>query len=307
MENILEVANLTKRFGPVKNGFTAVDNISFKVKEGEIVGLLGPNGAGKTTTIFMLLDLIAPTSGEIRMFGLCYDKSRSEILQQVNYSSTYVSMTERLTVRENLHVMAMLYQIKKPLDKIQTLGKKFGITDTFKTQMYKLSAGQKTRVSLCKAFLNDPKVLLLDEPTASLDPDIADFVRKEIQIARKNGMTILITSHNMAEVEEVCDRVLFINNGKIIAEDTPEGLAKKVRKVRVELLMIDGQKRTVQYAKKAGFTVNAINRKVVIEIDESDIAYLLAGIAELGVQYSQISIDKPTLDDYFVKMAGGKI
>jgi ABC-2 type transport system ATP-binding protein len=302
----MEVSHLVKRFGNVKTGFTAVNDVSFKVKEGEIVGLLGPNGAGKTTTIFMLLDLIAPTSGEIEIFGLTYRTSRSRILKDINYSSTYVSMTERLTVYENLHVMAALYEVINPLDKIRKLGDKFGISNIFDSQMYKLSAGQKTRVSLCKAFLNDPKILLLDEPTASLDPDIADFVRREIQISRKNGMTILITSHNMAEVEQLCDRVLFINHGRIIAEDTPEGLAKKVRQVKVELMMKDGQKRTVQYAKKAGFNVAAENRSVSIEIEEADIAYLLAGLAELGVEYTQISIDKPTLEDYFVKMSGDK-
>jgi len=302
MEKVLEVNNLVKQFGK----FKAVDDISFYVDEGEILGLLGPNGAGKSTTIFMLLDLVAPNSGQIRIFGKTYSKNREEILQKLNYSSTYVNMTERLTVWENLHVMAVLYKVKDYRNKILEYGQKFGIQEIFKTQMYKLSAGQKTRVSLCKAFLNDPKLLLLDEPTASLDPDIADFVRKEILNARKKGMTILITSHNMAEVEEICDRVLFINYGKIIAEDTPEGLAKKVRQIRVQMMMKDGQKRTIKFAQKAGFPIRAENRNVTIEIDETDIAYLLAGLAEIGVKYSQISIDKPTLEDYFVKMTGGK-
>jgi ABC-2 type transport system ATP-binding protein len=297
-EDILVVDQLVKRFG----NFTAVDGISFRVKKGEIVGLLGPNGAGKTTTIFMLLDLIAPTSGNIEIFGLHYDTHREEILQKLNYSSTYVEMVPRLTVWENLRIVAKLYQIPNVEEKIQETTTRFGATDIINVRYENLSQGQKTRVFLCKAFLNDPELLLLDEPTASLDPDVADLIRKEILIARENGMTILVTSHNMSEVEQVCDRVLFINHGKIIAEDTPEGLAKKVRQVRVNFMMKDGQKRTMSFANKSGFPATADGRFVTISVDESDIAFLLAGLAELGVEYREISIDKPTLEDYFIKM-----
>lgn len=297
--DIVSVRHVTKRFG----GFTAVDNISFSVEEGEIVGLLGPNGAGKTTTIFMLLDLITPTSGSIRIFGLDYAHNREAILQELNYSSTYVEMSPRLTVFENLKIMAQLYQVKDWQSRLAHYAKTFGITEFLTWQHQKLSAGQKTRVSLCKAFLNSPKLLLLDEPTASLDPDIATFVRKEIVAAQKQGVTVLVTSHNMAEVEEVCDRVLFINHGKILAEDTPEELARAVRQVRVNLMMEDGQKRTLSFAQKAGFPSTAEGRYVTIEVDERDIAYLLAGLADLGVTYSQISVDKPTLEDYFIKMS----
>lgn len=302
MENtILEVSHLIKRFG----SFTAVNDISFTVEEGEIVGLLGPNGAGKTTTIFMLLDLIAPTSGDISIFGMHYATDREKILQMLNYSSTYVEMVPRLTVYENLLVMATLYQVPHPKEKIREYAEKFSVADILSWQHQKLSAGQKTRVHLCKAFLNDPRLLLLDEPTASLDPDIAVFVRKEIHESQKKGMTMLFTSHNMAEVEEVCDRVLFINHGKIVAEDTPEELAKAVRQVRVQLMMKDGQKRTIAFAKRAGFMVSAEDRFVTVEVDEDDIAFLLAGLAEKGVSYSQISVDKPTLEDYFIKMSRG--
>lgn len=300
--DVLWVNKLTKKFGT----FTAVDDMSFSVMEGEIVGLLGPNGAGKTTTIFMLLDLITPTNGEITLFGLNYRKDRETILQHLNYSSTYVEMAPRLTVWENLVVMATLYQVNNAKEKIKDIAKKFGVTDFFKKKHQDLSQGQKTRVYLCKAFLNDPKLLLLDEPTASLDPDVAAVIRKEIVQARAGGMTILLTSHNMAEVEEICDRVLFIDHGKILAEDTPERLAKKVRQVRVNLMMKDGQKRTLAFAKKAGFGAIASGRFVTVSVDEQDIAYLLSGLAELGVEYGEISIDKPTLEDYFIKMTGRK-
>lgn len=302
MENILEVKNLTKNFGQ----FKAVDNISFSVREGEIVGLLGPNGAGKSTTIFMLLDLISPTSGEIKIFGKYYKHDRDQILKNLNYSSTYVEMSPRLTVKENLKVMAQLYEVTDSEGTIKKYVQKFGAGQYMNNQFHTLSAGQKTRVVLAKAFLNRPRLLLLDEPTASLDPDIAIFVREEILSARKEGMTILITSHNMAEVEEVCDRVLFINHGHIIAEDTPLELAKKVRQIKVNFMMKDGQKRTIAFAKKAGFPVTSEDRYVTVSVDESDIAYLLNGLAEKGVEYSQISIDKPTLEDYFIKMSGEK-
>lgn len=300
-ECIVEVTSLIKRFG----AFTAVDNISFNVEEGEIVGLLGPNGAGKTTTIFMLLDLVTPTSGSVRIFGRTYAESSEHIHQEVNYSSTYVELPPRLTVRENLVVMGLMYQVADKDRKIRDLAERFGVTPFLSTQYQKLSAGQKTRVSLCKAFLNEPKLLLLDEPTASLDPDIAQFVRREITQARKRGMTVLITSHNMAEVEEICDRVLFIHHGKILAEDTPEELASQVRKARVHLMMKDGQKRTLAFAKKAGFAASVEGRYVTIEIEEQDIAYLLAGIADLGVSYSEVSIDKPTLEEYFIEASRG--
>jgi ABC-2 type transport system ATP-binding protein len=279
-----------------------VDDISFSIKPGEIVGLLGPNGAGKTTTIFMLLDLITPTSGEIKIFGMDYKHDHEKIIQQLNYSSTYVQMAARLTVAENLRVMAKLYQVKDADRKIKFYCQKFGIDEFINTQHENLSDGQKTRVYLCKSFLNDPKLLLLDEPTASLDPDVAKMVRQEISIARKKGMTILITSHNMSEVEEVCDRVLFINRGKIIAEDTPENLARDVRLVDVNFMMKDGQKRTLDFAHKSGFKVKSDERYVTISVDERDIAILLNGLAELGVEYSEISIDKPTLEDYFIEM-----
>ena len=300
MQDILRVAHLTKSFGT----FTAVNNISFSVGEGEIVGMLGPNGAGKTTTIFMLLDLISPTKGEISIFGKDYQHESEYIHQHLNYSSTYVELPPRLTIYENLLVMGLMYQVTNKEVRIRELAEKFGVTPFINWQYQKLSAGQKTRVSLCKAFLNDPKLLLLDEPTASLDPDIAQFVRKEILVSQKRGMTVLITSHNMTEVEEVCDRVLFVNHGKIVAEDTPEGLANQVRQARVHFMMKDGQKRTLSFAKKAGFPARAEGRFVTIDIDEQDIAYLLAGLADLGVSYSEISIDKPTLEEYFIEASG---
>lgn len=296
---VLSARGLTKTFG----GFTAVDHISFSVKEGEVLGILGPNGAGKTTTIFMLLDLIIPTSGDLTIFGMQYRDNREQILQGMNFASAYMDMMPRMTVYENLLVMAALYQVPNAREVITRNATMLEIEELLSRQHKNLSAGQKTRVQLCKAFLNNPRLLLLDEPTASLDPDISASVRRDILGAQKRGMTVVITSHNMAEVEEVCDRVLFINRGRIVAEDTPEGLARAVRKVRVQLMIKDGQKRTVAYAKRAGFAVKAEGRFVTIDVAESDIAYLLAGLADKGVEYKQIAIDKPTLEDYFIAMS----
>lgn len=300
MSAILEVKNLTKKF----NKYTAVDSISFRVREGEIVGLLGPNGAGKTTTIAMMLGIIAPTSGEISVFGLPFAKNRETILKQMNYSSAYIKAPWRLTVWEHLYVFALMYEVPHPKEKIKEVLRLFNFTDSRNVLNGDLSSGNMARLNLCKAFINQPRVVLLDEPTSSLDPDVADQVRQFIKSSRRNyKTTILITSHNMAEIEELCDRVIFMNHGKIIAEDTPEGLSKKIKKTRVQFMMKDGAKRTMQFAREAGFTATAKDRYVVVEVDEEDVAYLLAGLADLGVSYDQISIDKPTLNDFFIEEA----
>ncbi|MBI4999439.1 ABC transporter ATP-binding protein, partial [Candidatus Gottesmanbacteria bacterium] len=216
MEPIVEVKNLTKKF----NGFTAVDNLSFEIKEGEILGLLGPNGAGKTTTIQMLLGLTTPTGGTIEIFGMDLVRNRSEILKKVNFSSSYVYLPSRLTVTENLKVFCGLYEVPNSDKRIDEILETFEAKDLKHLKFSRLSSGQRTRIMLCKAFLNRPRLLFLDEPTASLDPDLADKTRKYLlELQKKDEISILFTSHNMDEIEEVCDRVIFLNKGKIIAED----------------------------------------------------------------------------------------
>jgi ABC-2 type transport system ATP-binding protein len=171
--------------------------------------------------------------------------------------------------------------------------------------MSQLSAGQLTRVNLAKAFINKPKVLLLDEPTASLDPDIASYIRNIIMEDREtNKTTILWTSHNMGEVEEMCDRVIFINRGEIIANDTPEKLAKSIQIAHVELLVRDGLKRTIEYCTKNGLTYRVQNRSIIIDVKERQIAEFLRNLMDNGVMYDEISIEKPTLEDYFLQVAG---
>lgn len=225
MKPLVEIQNLTKIF----NGTTlAVNNISFTVMEGEILGLLGPNGAGKTTTIQMILGLIKPTSGKVRIFGKDIESCREEILQKVNFSSAYVSLPSNLKVWENLYTFARLYDVKDYKKKVEELARFFEIENLLPKLYASLSSGQATRVNLTKALLNSPRLLFLDEPTASLDPDIADRVRKYLKKAQlKHAVTMVYTTHNMAEVEELCDRAIFINQGKIITEGTPKELIKQ--------------------------------------------------------------------------------
>jgi len=216
---IVEVQGLTKRFGD----FTAVDGISFEIRQGEILGLLGPNGAGKTTTIQMLLSLITPTAGSIRMFGLDLATHRETILSQVNFSSTYISMPYSLTVEENLWFVAKLYGLTDIPRRIDEVVKKLEMEEFHSKVTRKLSSGQMTRLTLAKAILTEPKVLFLDEPTASLDPDIAHKTRSLLKDVRRSaGLSVLYTSHNMREMEEMSDRIIFLQRGKIVAQGTAQ-------------------------------------------------------------------------------------
>lgn len=216
---VVEVNRLTKVFD---NNVVAVDDVSFEVVEGEIVGLLGPNGAGKTTLIQMLLDLVTPSKGEIRILGLPLPQKKGIILSQVNFSSTYVAMPSSLTVRENLIVFSRLYGIAQPQKKIDRLLAQFEMSRYDNLLTRSLSSGQLSRLSLAKSLLNDPKVLFLDEPTASLDPHMADKTRRLLRNIRDTqGVSILYTSHNMKEMEEISDRILFLHKGKILSSGTP--------------------------------------------------------------------------------------
>ncbi len=221
---VLHVSHLTKRFGD----FTAVDEVSFDIKPGEILGVLGPNGAGKTTTIQMLLGLVTPTAGTIHMFGLDLSTHREAILQQVNFSSTYISMPQSLTVEENLWVIARLYGLSDIPRRVDEIVKKLEMEEFRHKITRKLSSGQMTRLTLAKAFLTEPKILFLDEPTASLDPDIAQKIRALLKEERRSsGLSILYTSHNMREMEEMSDRIIFLQRGKIVAEGTAQEIVAR--------------------------------------------------------------------------------
>ena len=224
MKNLVEVKNIKKNYG--KN--EAVKGISFNIKENEILGLLGPNGSGKTTTIGMLLGLLKPTSGEIFINGQKLEGNRIEILEQINFISPYIELPKKLTVRQNLEVYARLYGIDDKIERIEELIEDLNLSNFLNKNTGELSSGQKNRVSLAKSLINKPKLLFLDEPTASLDPDIGDFVREYLEkYKNKNELTMLLASHNMKEVERLCNKVIMMKQGKIVDEGTCEELINK--------------------------------------------------------------------------------
>jgi ABC-2 type transport system ATP-binding protein len=220
-DTVLGVAALCKTYAHV----TAVEQVSFAVGRNEIVGLLGPNGAGKTTTINMILGVLAPTSGTIRISGIDIAKRRSQALAYTNFAAVYATLPGNLTVAQNLRFFGLVYGIKDLTERIESLIDQFELRHLRNTRCGVLSSGEQTRVALAKALLNRPRLLLLDEPTASLDPSAAQIVRKQIRdLARQENCGILWTSHNMYEVEDVCDRVLFLSHGKILLEGDPRAL-----------------------------------------------------------------------------------
>lgn len=310
-QTALQVQNLVKKF-PVKkvhpkgeSTFTALKGISFSLKNGEILGILGPNGAGKTTTIQILLSVLKPTSGSIIYFGKDFYTHRSEVLEDVSFASSYVKLPSQLTVLDNLSIYAQLYGLSRQesASRIEKYLKLFGMWNIAHKETGVLSAGQMTRVMLAKAFISDPKIILLDEPTASLDPDIAHDVRTFIlEQQREHGLSILVTSHNMDEVTQICDRVLVLKQGEIIADDTPENLALSVSRTRINLItsMPDA---LISLAKAHNLVYTQDAHSISLEVEEHEIASLLMKLAQAGIEYSQISIDKPTLEDYFISIA----
>ncbi len=224
MSNSIEVINLSKTYRSKK----AVNNINFKINENQIVGLLGPNGCGKTTTIGMILGLLKPTSGQVLINGRDIEKNKINILHKMNFISPYIELPKKLTVKQNLIVYGKLYSIKKLNEQIDYLSNKLRLNQLLDKITGELSSGQKNRVSLAKALINDPAVLLLDEPTASLDPETGDFVRTFLENYKKEKkISILLASHNMDEVKRLCDSVMMMKDGNIVDSGTPEGLIQK--------------------------------------------------------------------------------
>ena len=232
----IRVDRLAKRFGKV----TAVDELTFDVRAGDIVGLLGGNGAGKTTTISMLLGLLTPSAGALEVLGVDMLRRRYEVLPRLNFSSPYVDLPKRLTARENLTVYANLYGVADVKGRLAQVAGDLGIGAILDRPYGELSSGQKTRISLAKSLLNEPELLLLDEPTASLDPDTADLVRgylKDFQVRR--GATLLLASHNMAEVERLCDQVLMMKQGRIVDRGSPKELLSRYGRQNLEDVFLD--------------------------------------------------------------------
>ena len=224
MQNSIKVINLRKTYGTKE----AVKNVSFEIKENEIIGLLGPNGCGKTTTIGMILGLLKPTSGEVLINGLKMEENPIQILQKINFISPYIELPKKLTVKQNLIVYAKLYSVKNINEKLDYLVSELRLENLLNKITGELSSGQKNRISLAKAIINDPSVLLLDEPTASLDPEVGDFVRSFLENYKKEKkVSILLASHNMDEVNRLCSSIMMMKNGLLIDQGKPDDLIKK--------------------------------------------------------------------------------
>ena len=235
MKNSIEVINLSKSYKTKK----AVNDISFKIDENEIVGLLGPNGCGKTTTIGMILGLLKPTSGQVLINGKNIENNKISILHKMNFISPYIELPKKLTVKQNLIVYGKLYNIKNLNERINFLSEKLRLGDLLDKITGELSSGQKNRVSLAKALINDPTVLLLDEPTAALDPETADFIRTFLEkLKEEKKISVLLASHNMDEVKRLCNSVMMMKDGNIVDSGTPEDLIKKYGQKNLSLIHI---------------------------------------------------------------------
>lgn len=301
---ILQVDRLTKDYG----SFRAVDEISFAVKSSQVVGLLGPNGAGKTTTIQMLLGITKHNAGSIRYFDMDFVTHRQACLQRINFASSFNTLQGRISVVENLLVFAGLYQVHQPKAQIMKLVKYFEIEDLLSMRFWDLSAGQKTRVILVKALLNNPELVLLDEPTASLDPDIADKLLNLIeQLKHKQQLALVYTSHDMSEVARVCDEVVFLDHGKIVAQDTPLGLTKRITHSQLKITF-DGDSAVVTKIleeQKIQHTFSHPN-VVVADVTETVIPKVIFNLSQQGIWITDIEIKKPTLEDVFLQIARGQ-
>jgi ABC-2 type transport system ATP-binding protein len=232
----IQAERLSKHYGTA----IAVDDISFTLATGSMTGLLGGNGAGKTTTIGMIMGLVAPTAGRVLVFGADMAREPYRVLHRMNFESPYVDLPHRLTVRQNLNVFALLYGVTDIADRIQRLARDLDLVEFIDRPAGKLSSGQKTRVALAKALVNEPEILILDEPTASLDPDTADWIRGHLERYRtRRGATILLASHNMSEVERLCERVIMMKRGKIVDDDAPRRLVVRYGRRTLEEVFLD--------------------------------------------------------------------
>lgn len=300
-ESVLKVTNLSKTYG----NFTAVDAVSFSVPRGKIVGFLGPNGAGKTTTIQVLLGITLPNGGSIEYFGRDFAREREACLQRINTTSAFNTLMGRISVWENLFVFAELYQVPNARAKIKQLLGELEAID-LASRLYKdLSSGQKTRINIVKALLNDPEILLMDEPTASLDPDIADKTLTLIEnLRRERNISILYTSHNMNEITRICDEVIFLDHGKIVAHDTPQNLTKRISHATLCVVFDKKTEALDTLLREKGVSYSYPEHATVeVQATEQAIPGLLFDMSKTGIWIEDIEIRKPTLEDVFLQIA----
>ena len=308
--NYIEVNNLVKTFKEKGKEVVAVDDISFKVKKDEVFGLLGQNGAGKSTTINMLTGLLQKDSGAIKILGWEPENNWEFVKNNTNVATAYSWLSDVLTIRQNLRVYAKLYGVKNYELKINELLELFELKNVADRKIIRLSSGENTRAVLCKGFINNPKVLFLDECTVGLDPDIADKTRGIIKnYQNKNDCTILFTSHYMYEVEELCDRIAFMSNGKIISIDTSSNLKKLIKKHTIEIAVKKDIKLLKELLKTEGVEIIfAKDNSVIFEVTtEHDKMYkVISKIFHKGFMLSNFHVKGPTLDDIFIKIARQK-
>jgi ABC-2 type transport system ATP-binding protein len=298
VNSVLSVSNLTKIFG----SFTAVDSASFALNQGEILGLLGQNGAGKTTTIQMLLGVLTPTSGSISYFGKPLGENLHKILEEVNFSSAYTNLPYNLLVSDCINYISYFYKIDDRASRVQEIITKFNLEALLKRRVAALSAGEQTRLNLAKAFINRPKIVLLDEPTASLDPENARIIRNFILEQQRNeGLSVIFTSHNMDEVEEVCDRVIFIDSGKITLNDTPDNLARKLDLSTVSFILGESTDRLVELSNKLSIKWEFHGAEVSTKISETKVPELIQTLVNHKIPFHGLTINRASLEEYFFK------
>lgn len=300
---ILQVENLVKNFAE----FKAVDDVSFEVPSGKVIGLLGPNGAGKTTIIQSLLGITLANGGSIKYFGKDFTENKEYCLARINYASAFNTLQGRISVKENLKVFAMLFGVVDFARKIRELSAQFEIENLMNQRYWDLSTGQRTRVNVVKSLLNDPKIILMDEPTASLDPDIADKFLSMIEEMREMyDLSILYTSHDMQEVERICDQVIFLNKGKIIANDTPLALARKIAFSEIEIIFDKDSKIIENYLKNEKIKYKFISEKHIrLNAQGNRVAEIIFAIKSLNLKILDLEVKKASLEDYFLHVARG--
>ncbi len=295
--DVVRTIGLTKNFDAV----TAVDNLELRIGEGEIVGLLGPNGAGKTTTVNLILGLLSPSGGRVELFGEDLARARSRVLRRVNFASAYVGLPRDLSVVENLRVFAHLYEVRDPSARIQAVVEQLDLGALTNRRVGQLSAGQRTRVVLAKALLSGPDLLLLDEPTASMDPETADGIRADLAAYAAEDKTLLWTSHNLAEVEAHCTRVVFMNGGRVVLDGPPRDLTRHAGRVLVRIRPRAG----LPSALSARFQPESSDGWLRAEaVDEPEAAELVAA-SHQAVGLEGVELKRPTLEDLFLILARG--
>lgn len=302
----LIVEGLCKAYTSGRKRYQAVDTVSFTVAEGEIFGLLGPNGAGKTTTINIIAGILQKDHGNIRILGKD-PVQHHEVRMQMNICSAYFGLSDILSVNENLQIYARLYHVQRPQQKIDELLATFGMLHLRHKKANTLSSGERTRLSLCKGLLNDPKLLLLDECTVGLDPDIAERTRKVIkEYQQKHRAAIVFTSHYMYEVEELCDRIAFLINGKILKIDTADKLKELIKMQQVEIYFLNADSKLKKLFQDRGIDVLFLNATTVrfdIHAKGTQLYTLMNTLFKNGYKISDLRIKRPTLEDVFIKIA----